>query len=176
MKGHASHPKSHSAASRPASGEPVACAPTDGVKCFKRNLGKLLLRLSLSMLTLHGVQKFMDLGGTAKFFGMLGIPAPETVAFLVAAIETFGGLAFLLGLGTRCAAALVAIVMVGAITTAHLGQAFEAGLPFGLLKFELAWVYLLGALSLVFLGAGKWSLDRCLGLDGCKSCKMPMKN
>ena len=51
----------------------------------------------------HGTQKLFGFGlaGTAGFLGSLGIPLPTVAAAVVIAVELLGGLALLLGAGTR---------------------------------------------------------------------------
>ncbi len=82
----------------------------------------------------------------------VGIPLPSVAAVVVTAVELLGALALLLGLGTRVAAALLAIDMLVAILAVRLSAGFLGGY-----EYELT---LLGAAaSLAFLGAGPLSLD-----------------
>lgn len=110
------------------------------------HLGPVLLRLALGVIfILHGIPKFLSLGGTAEFFGQVGIPAPFFMVLVVAAIEVVGGALLVIGYGTRIAAALLALTMVGAIITVKFAMGFVNGW-----EFEL--VLLAAALSLVLSG------------------------
>lgn len=61
---------------------------------------------------IHGVSKFQGgIGNTAGFFDSLGIPG--FVAYIVASIELIGGLAVILGLGTRIVSVLFVVIMAG---------------------------------------------------------------
>ena len=82
-----------------------------------------------------------------------GWPYPVLWAWVVAVVETLGGLLILVGLLTRFAAALIACVMATAIINVKLPVGFIGG-------FELDFVLLLIALSLVVGGAGRISVDR----------------
>ncbi len=120
----------------------------------------LPLRAVLGVVFLaHGVQKLAESGlaGTAGFLGALGIPLPTVAAAVVIAVEALGGAALLLGAATRVAAALLAIDMLGALFTVHLGQGFF--LPRGV---EFVLTLLAGSLTLAGLGAGPLSVDAAL--------------
>lgn len=118
--------------------------------------GVTLVRLVLGMIFFReGSMKFFGwFGGggwaaTCAFFSNLGIPFPELNAWLVAATEFFGGIAFLLGFLGRLAAIPVGVTMVVAILTAHL----EGG-------WNYPFLILACCLLLVQAGSGPLSLDR----------------
>jgi putative oxidoreductase len=118
--------------------------------------GRLILRLVLGLIfAVHGAQKVFVFGldGTAGFMAKVGIPLPTVAATVVMAVELLGGLALILGLGTRVAAALIAIDMVVAILLVGLKRSFLGGY-----EFEL--MLLAAAASLALLGSGSLSLDR----------------
>jgi len=73
--------------------------------------------------------------------------------------EPLGGLATLVGLLTQAAAAGFILVMLGAIRLKvqqlHKGFTGEGG-------WEFEFLLLVGAIALLFLGAGKFALDRLL--------------
>ncbi len=109
----------------------------------------------------HGLGKFGSSPGLDGFTGMLtglGVPAPSFFAFLVALIELVGGAFVLLGLFTRYSSASLAVVIVFAIVLVKISKGFMA-------VWEPDLLYLAGALSLVFTGAGNWSIDEALGWD-----------
>src|SRR5207249_5752548 len=72
---------------------------------------------------------------------------PFLAAVVVIAVEILGGLALILGLGTRLAAALLAIDMVVAVLAVRLAAGFVGGY-----EFELT--LLAASLSLALLGGG----------------------
>ncbi len=84
--------------------------------------GALILRVSLGVIfvahSLYLKLFVFTLPGTAAFFGSLGLP--EFSAYVVFAVEAIGGVALILGVYTRWAAALLVPVALGA-TWAHLG-------------------------------------------------------
>lgn len=111
----------------------------------------------------HGYQKVFIFGhaGVAQGFAGMGIPAAGLAAGLVAAIELLGGLALVLGIGTRIAAVLLALDMLGAVLLVHARNGFF--LPNGA-EFALT---LLGAVAaLAIAGAGALSIDRVVGRRG----------
>jgi len=83
----------------------------------------------------------------------VGIPLPSVAAVVVTAVEILGGLALVLGLGTRVAAALLAFEMLVAILTVRLKMGFVGGY-----EFELT--LLAASLSLALLGAGPVSVRK----------------
>ncbi|MBX3010742.1 MAG: DoxX family protein [Caldilineaceae bacterium] len=123
--------------------------------------GLLILRLVVGLIfAVHGAQKFFMFGldGTAGFLGSLGIPLPQIAAIVLILIELVGGVALLLGLGTRYVAALLAVDMVVALLTVHLPNGFfvdGGGVEFVLLL-------LASALFFALNGAGSLSLDKRL--------------
>ncbi|MEP9405661.1 DoxX family protein [Peribacillus frigoritolerans] len=90
----------------------------------KNDAGQVFLRVILGLtFFIHGVSKFQGgIGNTAGFFDSLGIPG--FLAYIVAGIELIGGLAVILGLGTRIVSVLFAVIMAGAILTAKLPAGF----------------------------------------------------
>lgn len=119
---------------------------------FKR-YAAVLLRIALgAVFIVHGWDKLADIAGTAGFFGKVGIPAAGFFAWVVAMVEFFGGLAVLVGFGTRIASALISCVMVVAIITVKFSQGFSGG-------WEFDFTLLMVALSLVILGSGPLSIS-----------------
>ena len=131
-----------------------------------REFAPLVLRVVVGFfMMLHGLMKLQDIEGTTGYFGSLGIPLAPAVAWLVALIESLGGLALILGAFTRVSALLLACVLLGAIIFARIPAGSFGALPFSLMGdtgFELEAVLLSANLALALLGAGIWSVDKRL--------------
>jgi putative oxidoreductase len=121
----------------------------------KRSWGITLLRVIVGIVFLaHGSQKLFVYGfhGFAGFLAQMGLPT--FLAPLVIIIEFVGGAALLLGIGTRIAAAAIAVNMLGAVLGVHLKGGFF--LPTG---FEYALTMLAASAALALTGPGAASLD-----------------
>jgi len=99
--------------------------------------------------------KFFDHASEAHDFDRYGVPIPSTAVIVVGIVELVGGIALIVGLGTRIAAAALAANMVGAIATAGRveGGAFNLG---------AAPLMLVLMLAILWAGPGIWSVDRAL--------------
>lgn len=119
-------------------------------------VGPMLARASIGgMFLMTGWGKLHSLDAVTDFFRELGIPAAALHAPLVATTEFAGGIALLLGLGTRLASVPLAITMAVAILTARLGDV-DGVLSFLALE-ELTYLAVLVWLAL--RGGGSLSLD-----------------
>lgn len=126
--------------------------------------GITVLRAVVGLVFLmHGGQKLFVYGleGVTGSFTQMGVPGAAFTAIFVTAVEFLGGLALLLGLFTRFAAALTAIVMLGALFTVHLAAGFF--LPNG---YEFVLTLLAASGALVLLGSGPLALDNLFGRRG----------
>jgi uncharacterized membrane protein YphA (DoxX/SURF4 family) len=123
-----------------------------------------LVRLLVGSVFLsEGIQKFLyPVALGAGRFAKIGFPAPEWTSFIVAVFEVTCGVLVIAGLITRLASIpLLAIISVAIVTTklpmlAHQGfwaMAHEA---------RTDWCMFLGALFLIIVGGGRWSLDAVL--------------
>ncbi|NIN71057.1 MAG: DoxX family membrane protein [Gemmatimonadetes bacterium] len=118
--------------------------------------GTIPLRLALGLIFMsHGWAKLTGPVGTPEGFNIesWGWPYPVFWAWVVALIETFGGLLVIVGLFTRLAAFFIACVMIVAILKLKLNQGLIGGS-----EFEVA--LLMIALALLVTGAGRLSVDR----------------
>lgn len=120
------------------------------------SFGLLILRLSvgLSMLLLHGRGKLMNFSATAaKFPALFGMSSTVNAGLAVFA-EVVCSALLILGLFTRLAALMLAITMSTAFFMVH--KMALTGEHSG----ELALAYLFAYVTLLFTGAGKFSVDR----------------
>lgn len=122
--------------------------------------GLAILRIVLGIaMALHGWAKLSNIGGTAEFFGgMLGIPAPGLMAWIVAIVELVGGILLIAGALTQIAGLLIFLNMLGVILFAFL----LTGRPFienGAITWEKEAVFAAAALCLALAGPGAWSVD-----------------
>lgn len=116
----------------------------------------LLLRIvaGLFMLT-HGWGKFQMLisDGPNQFPSVLGMGATASLVLAVLA-EFFASILLIFGLGTRFAALLLLTTMLVAALVIHSADPFS--------KQELPLMYSTIFLVILYLGAGKYSLDRLI--------------
>lgn len=136
--------------------------------------GVVVLRVVVGLVFLvHGGQKLMMFGvaGTAGFFGSLGIPLPMVAAVGVILVECLGGLALILGLGTRYVSPLLALNMLVALLTVHLSAGFfvsDGGVEFVL-------TLLAASLYFTLSGPGLLSLDAWLAKNPAKQAQTPLR-
>lgn len=80
----------------------------------------LVGRIMLAVLFLPaGLSKIGGFAGTAGYIASKGLPLPEVGAAIAIAVEVLGGLALILGFGTRWAALILAIFTVVAGVIFH---------------------------------------------------------
>jgi putative oxidoreductase len=123
--------------------------------------GLAILRVVLGIATLfHGWSKLSGgVGNVAGFFGgVLGIPAPGLMAWVVTIVELVGGILLVVGFLSQIAGILIALDMLGAILFAFLLR----GAPFienGAITWEKEAVFAAAALCIALAGPGAWSVD-----------------
>lgn len=124
----------------------------------KYELSTLLLRVVLGItFFVHGLVKFQGgIENTVGWFDSIGIPG--FMAYVVALIELVGGVALIIGFGTKIVSALLAIVMLGAtlkvkLAVGFLGNGQMAG-------YELDLALLVMAVFLAVNGSKMLSLDQ----------------
>lgn len=117
------------------------------------DVGILFIRIALALAFIHaGWLKIMGIDFVVTMFGGMGIPA--ALAYFVSYAEFIGGILMLLGLFVRYAGVILAVIMFVAAIKAHLPNGF--GLQNG--GYEYVSVLFFAALSVVTLGAGKYSV------------------
>jgi putative oxidoreductase len=132
--------------------------------------GLLILRIGLAIVFIaHGWPKLnpnspmKGVTGMTGFLKQMGVPMPTFFAWVVALLETVGSVLLILGLGTRIIALGGVINMAMAIWLARIRMmksSFTGGNAIG---WEFEFVLLVGALALLFTGAGALSLDKVIG-------------
>lgn len=125
----------------------------------------LVLRVPAGIIFMaHGAQKLFGafggygLEGTGQWMASIGLEPGYLMALLAGSAEFFGGLAILIGLLVRPAAAALAFAMLVAIFAVHIGN----GLFMSNNGYEFALSLLAMSVSLLISGGGNLSLDRML--------------
>lgn len=120
----------------------------------------LVLRVLLGVLfVLHGWMKVKHPKQTAAWVASTGWTWAAGFAYPFTYLEFLGGIALVIGLLTRIVGILFVLEMIATtiFSRMKLGKKLLSG-------WETDVLFLVGALALVFLGAGAWSLDALLGL------------
>ncbi|WP_193164742.1 DoxX family protein [Microbulbifer hainanensis] len=128
-------------------------------------LAALVLRVPVGItLAAHGAQKLFGwfggygLEGTGQWMSSIGLEPGYLMALLAGSAEFFGGLALVLGLLTRPAAAVSAFTMLVAIFGVH----FSHGLFLSNNGYEYALALFAATVALAIQGGGALSLDKQL--------------
>lgn len=144
----------------------MTCCENKLGSILNEDIGKLILRFSIAGLMLfHGFSKLFNGIDGVKFL-VTSAGLPEVVAYGVYFGEIIFPILIILGLFTRISSLFFALTMVFAIFLAHSSDILTLGKTGGLV-IELPLIYLLGAVSLMFIGAGKYSFDA-----KCKKCEI----
>ncbi len=150
-------------------------------------LPKLLARVGVGLMFFGGaLHKATHLSEFVTYFESLHIPFAAQQAPFVVAVEMFGGLGLMLGLGTRIAALMLSGTMVVALATAAIPEHKITASWRGLLDFLYLpeWLLLTLLLWLVVAGAGAYSFDvslrktveKRLGIGASKNSAEPKTN
>ncbi len=128
-------------------------------------LAPLVLRLTIGgLMAYHGFSKlFGGLDGVTGMFEMMEVPAAAIAAPIVTFVEIVAGLALIAGIGTRIAAALLAIVLLGALVLVKVDLGIISSGPMPGAELDLA--LLARLVALLLMGPGDVSADRALGLE-----------
>ncbi|HTV37176.1 MAG TPA: DoxX family protein [Xanthobacteraceae bacterium] len=124
--------------------------------------GYTLIRIALGLILLpHGYAKLFlnDAAPTSRHFAQWGWAYPLAWAYLIGALEFFGGLLLALGLFTRVVA-IAFVLEMAVISFAVLYPTWDWG------HHGMEYSFLMGlvALGLALGGGGPYSLDRRIGL------------
>jgi putative oxidoreductase len=120
------------------------------------DIGLLILRLGVGgfILVAHGWGKLVGFGDlAARFPDPIGLGPTSSLALAVFA-EALCGLLLVLGLGTRFAAVPLLVTMLVAAFVVHADDPWA--------KKELALLYAVPFLTLVFTGGGRFALERVI--------------
>ncbi|APY09780.1 GntR family transcriptional regulator [Seonamhaeicola sp. S2-3] len=126
---------------------------------MKKNidLGFLILRITVAGLMLfHGVAKLSHLDGIKNMLSSSGIP--EFMAYGVFITKIIAPVLMIIGFRTRLASIIFFFGMITALFLAHSGNMFALSKTGGL-QIELILLYAFGALTLFFIGSGKYAIS-----------------
>ncbi|QED47781.1 DoxX family protein [Cytobacillus dafuensis] len=126
----------------------------------KYEVGTLILRVFLGItFFIHGLVKFQ--GGIENIVGWFeSIGLPGFMAYGVALIELVGGIALVIGLGSRIVSALFALVMIGAILKVKLAVGFLGNGQMA--GYELDLAFLAISIFIAMNGSKLFALDQIL--------------
>ena len=118
------------------------------------DIGLLILRIGVGAAIIQaGLIKAFDFGTTVGFMESGGWSLPTFAALMVSVAETAGGIGLVLGVLTPLAACSV----IGAMICAWAVNVSEGA--FWSQPFNVPFLLFLGALTLLFTGAGAYSVD-----------------
>jgi len=121
------------------------------------DLGKLLLRLVLgSLILLHGISKVLA-GPDFIIHTATSAGLPAVIGYLVYLGEVVAPILLIAGIWTRLAALIVAGNMLFAVYLVHMKQLLTLNDQGGW-ALELQGMFLMTALAIVCLGAGRFSI------------------
>ncbi len=126
------------------------------------DVAKLLLRIMLGgLILLHGISKIR--GGPGFILDIVDKAGlPEPFGYLVYVGEVLAPILVIVGLWTRLAALVIAINMIVAVLLVHLGDLFSLNESGGW-ALELQGLYLIVAIAVALLGAGRYSIGGNFG-------------
>ncbi|MCB0415106.1 MAG: DoxX family protein [Bdellovibrionales bacterium] len=116
----------------------------------------LISRVSIGLMMAfgHGIKKIPPSEKFILHLGSLGLPFPGIMGWCAGLSEFLFAIFISLGLMTRLSSAFVIITMAVAAFVAHGSDPFA--------KKEMALLYLVGGLTYLALGAGRFSLDNLI--------------
>ena len=141
-----------------------------------RDFTPIVLRclLGLTLVFAHGLPKVMEPDrweNTGRAMASIGITfAPVFWGFMAGATELLAGVLFLIGLAVRPSAALMVFVMFVAAAQSVMTAGTLGGGRAHPVDFAA------GAIALMILGAGAYSLDRKLGLEQPRAEQAPRRS
>lgn len=128
----------------------------------RMNLSLLLIRIMLgSVFISEGIQKFLfpEALGIGRFI-KIGIPYPSVMAPFVGIVEIMFGLCILVGFFPKLSTIPLLISMTVAFSTTKIPMLLDKGFWAFAHETRVDWCMILGLLSILLSGGGRWSLDR----------------
>jgi len=121
----------------------------------------LVGRILLAFLFLPaGIGKLTGFAGTVGYIASVGLPLPQVAAAIALVVEIVGGIALIVGFGTRFAALALAVFTLVASIFFHNYWTLPADQQMmQQLMFFKNIAVIGGLLTLAAWGAGNWSLD-----------------
>ena len=132
----------------------MATAESPSMSTSPADIGLLILRVGVGAAMIQaGLIKALDFGTTAGFMDSGGWRLPTLAALMVTVAETAGGIGLILGLLTP----LSACAVVGAMICAWAVNVSQG--TFWSEPFNVPFLLFIGAATLLFTGAGAFSVD-----------------
>jgi putative oxidoreductase len=129
-----------------------------GVNDAMLAIGRVVIAI---LFVMSGLEKVMDLDGTAAAIGGKGLPLPDVLAIATAVLELGGGLLIIVGWQTRLIALALAIFSAIAAYFFHDFWHYPPGVEHtnNMIHFMKNVSIIGGFLMLCAAGAGRYSLD-----------------
>lgn len=126
---------------------------------YNYNFGTLILRLFLGFfMLLHGYAKLKHgLGGIEAI--LMNNEWPTILAYGVYIGEVLAPILLIIGYKVRFAAFTILMTIITAIYLVHAGDLLNLSKTGGLM-LELQYFYIFTSLVIIFLGAGRYSIDK----------------
>jgi putative oxidoreductase len=123
-------------------------------------IGTFILRLFLGItFFIHGLAKFQGgIENTVGFFDSLGLPG--FTAYVVALIELIGGIAMIVGIGTRIVAILFALILAVATIKVKLAVGFMGNGQMAGYELDLALIAI--SIAVALSNRSMFSMDNVL--------------
>lgn len=132
----------------------MATAESPSMSTSPADIGLLILRVGVGAAMIQaGLIKALDFGSTTGFMDSGGWRLPTLAALMVTVAETAGGVGLILGLLTP----LCACAVVGAMICAWAVNVSQG--TFWSEPFNVPFLLFIGAATLLFTGAGAFSVD-----------------
>lgn len=131
-------------------------------------LGLAVLRVVTGVIFVaHGATKLFGGGvaGTGDYFASLGIPMAGLMAWVIALLEFFGGLALIVGVLVAAIAALLSVHMLMGIILVHAANGFfvigpgSGGIELNLLLIAALVTLMLAGSGMAAIGGGSGAVD-----------------
>jgi putative oxidoreductase len=141
----------------PRYGDPVVVDQESRMSDAAAAVGRVFLAL---IFVASGYFKFVGIAGTIAYFTRLGVPQPQIMAYVVAAVELIGGLMVLVGFKARWAALVLCVFTGIALYLGHKFWAAPADQYNNQFNHALKNLAIMGGFLLLYAyGPGRYSVD-----------------